>query len=161
MERELPRPAPRAPTLMRVSCCGDAARATTVADAMLPHPAVCPVETSVAQARALFADDHVHALLIVASRALLAVVERRDLADAPATEPARRYGRLHGRVVGPHDDLLATWRAMLAEGRRRLAVVDPQGMLLGLLCLKSSGRGFCSPADVDARARERWEQAAT
>ena len=37
----------------------------------------------------------------------------------------------------------------------RLAVVDPHGVLLGLLCLKRSRRGFCSAEDVAARERER------
>jgi hypothetical protein len=44
---------------------------------------------------------------------------------------------------------------MIAGGQRRRAVVDDEGRLLGLLCLKASGRGFCADADVAARARER------
>jgi hypothetical protein len=40
---------------------------------------------------------------------------------------------------------------MLAAGLRRLAVVDGQGSLLGLLCLKRHLGGFCSDADVAAR----------
>ena len=43
-------------------------------------------------------------------------------------------------------------RAMLAAGGRRLAVVDHRLRLLGLLCLKRSGLGFCSDRDVAARA---------
>ncbi|WP_328306303.1 CBS domain-containing protein [Actinomycetospora sp. NBC_00405] len=124
-----------------------------VADVMLRRPRVCAADTSVADARAMFADDHLHALLVVGSGVLLAVVERPDLERADGRAPAHEQGRLAGRVVGPDADLVATWRAMV--GRRRLAVVDPQGALLGLLCLKRSGRGFCSQADVDARARER------
>lgn len=38
---------------------------------------------------------------------------------------------------------------------RRLAVIDDHGMLLGLLCLKRTGLGFCSDTDVQARADER------
>lgn len=133
------------------TCRGDAAPpGATVADVMLRHPKVCAAGSSVAQARAMFADDHVHALLIVASGALLAVVERPDLDRVHGRAPARAYGRLSGRVVAPDADLSAIWRAM--AGRRRLAVVDPRGALVGLLCLKRSGRGFCSQADVDARA---------
>ncbi len=40
---------------------------------------------------------------------------------------------------------------LLARGRRRLAVVDERGALLGLLCLKRRLTGFCSDADVAAR----------
>jgi CBS domain-containing protein len=128
---------------------------TVVADAMLLRPKVCAADLTVGEAHELFADDHVHALLVVGAGVLLAVVEQSDLADVPAGACARHHGRLSYRVVGPHEDMLATWTAMLADGRRRLAVVDEQGVLLGLLCLKRSGRGFCSQADVDARARER------
>ncbi|HWN25814.1 MAG TPA: CBS domain-containing protein, partial [Actinomycetospora sp.] len=145
-----------APTLSQVRCGGDGvAPGTVVSDAMLLHPKVCAADLSVAAAHELFGDDHVHALLVVGAGVLLAVVEQADLAGAPAEAPARHHGRLGDRVVGPHEDMLATWTAMLADGRRRLAVVDGQGALLGLLCLKRSGRGFCSQADVDARARER------
>ncbi|PVZ10932.1 hypothetical protein C8D89_104145 [Actinomycetospora cinnamomea] len=132
----------------------------SVADAMLARPKVGTADLTVAGARAELADDHVHAVLLVDAGVLVAVVERADLADAPDTDPARRYGRLGDRVVRPGEDLLETWRAMVATHRRRLAVVDAQGVLLGLLCLKRSGRGFCAQTDVDARARERADTSA-
>jgi CBS domain-containing protein len=137
--------------------CGEdgVAPGTVVADAMLLRPKVCDADLTVAAAHELFGDDHVHALLVVGAGVLLAVVEQADLAGVPAGAAARLHGRLGDRVVGPHEDMMATWTAMLADGRRRLAVVDEQGVLLGLLCLKRSGRGFCSQAGVDARARER------
>jgi CBS domain-containing protein len=122
---------------------------------MLPCPKLCPADTTVAGARDLLRDDHVHAVVVVDGAVLLAVVERADLVDVPSDAPAREYGRLRGRVVGPDEDLAGTWTTMLAEGRRRLAVVDAEGRLLGLLCLKRRGHGFCSQADVEARARER------
>jgi hypothetical protein len=45
---------------------------------------------------------------------------------------------------------------MRQTGRRRLAVVDEDGTLLGLLCLKATGLGFCSD---DAIAQRRRAQA--
>jgi hypothetical protein len=39
--------------------------------------------------------------------------------------------------------------------RVRLAVVDDDGVLTGLLCLKRKLTGFCTDADVAARAAER------
>lgn len=125
---------------------------TTVAAAMLRRPKVCAPSTTVAAAREMLGDDHVHALLVVADGVLLAVVDRADLEDAPPGAPAAERGRLGGRVVGPDADLHATWDAMTG---RRLAVVDARGVLLGLLCLKRSRRGFCSAEDVAARERER------
>jgi hypothetical protein len=38
---------------------------------------------------------------------------------------------------------------------RRLADVDADHTLLGLLCLKSSRAGYCSDAGIQARAAER------
>jgi len=122
------------------------------ADAMIRFPKVCPPATTIARARALFADDHVHALLVVDDGMLLAVVERSDLAGADDGGRAVEAGRLAGRVVGPAADLAAVRLRMARARTRRLAVVGDGNRLLGLLCLKRSGRGFCSETDVRSRA---------
>ncbi len=126
----------------------------TVAAAALRRPKVLGAAATVGEARAALADDHVHALLVVDGGVLLAVVEREDLEGLPDPTPAALVGRLAERTVAPDADLAATWAGMAAQGRRRLAVVDDRGLLVGLLCLKRSGRGFCTPADVAARARD-------
>ena len=126
-----------------------------VADAMLHHPKVWPADVTVDDLRKAFDDDHVHAALIVDGESLVAVVTRTDLAERRGTEPALRYGRLQQRVISPGADLSRVWARMTRERTRRLAVVDHDHTLLGLLCLKRSGRGFCSDADVAARAAER------
>ncbi|GAA4889958.1 CBS domain-containing protein [Actinomycetospora straminea] len=140
------------------TCRGDALRAgATVADAMLAGPKTCPPATTVEQARAVLADDHVHAVLVVDGRQLLAVVERADLEGAPGAASVVDRGRLDGRTVAPDADVEEVRQAMTG---RRLAVVDGHGALLGLLCRKRHGRGFCSREDVEARERERAERAA-
>jgi CBS domain-containing protein len=126
----------------------------TVADAMIRFPKVCGLQTTTAQVREQFRDDHVHAVLVVDNGRLVAVVERPDIGTAPPELPAHLLGRLPGRVTTPDADLDATRHAMTAR-RRRLAVIDDRGILLGLLCLKRTGLGFCSDADVQARADER------
>lgn len=132
-----------------------------VADAMVTAPKVCAADSTVSALRDLFADDHVHAALVVDSGALIAVVERGDLdASLDAHDAAARAGRLDGRVVSPHAPLQPTHRLMLATHRRRLAVVAADGTLLGLLCLKQHGDGFCTDAAVRARADERITAAA-
>ena len=73
----------------------------------------------------------------------------------PGNALALTVGRLRGRVTRPDADLAATWKAMTAQARRRLAVVDDRGDLLGLLCLKRSGLGFCADTDVRARVLDR------
>jgi len=122
---------------------------------MLRLPKTSPAATTVDEARAVLRNDHVHALLVVENGRLLTVVELADLTFAEPGTPARDAGRLHGRTVGPNIDLVAAWQWMRAAGRRRLAVVDDAGHLLGLLCLKPSGLGFCTDAGVLERARER------
>jgi CBS domain-containing protein len=127
----------------------------TVVDAMLRAPRTCAPATTVAQVRQVFADDHIHAVLVVDDARLLAVVERADLEAAAPASLARDAGSLDGRVIGPDVDVEEVRLAMLAHRHRRLAVVDDEGELLGLLCLKRSGTGFCSDADVAARAADR------
>lgn len=139
---------------------GHANHRATVADAMIHCPKVCGPATTVDQVREQFRDDHVHAVLVVENGQLAAVVERPDVSNAPPDMPARLTGRLRGRITGPDADLDTTHRAMTTRQRRRLAVIDDRGTLLGLLCLKRTGTGFCSDADVQARANERRDPAA-
>jgi hypothetical protein len=58
-------------------------------------------------------------------------------------------------VTRPDVDVEEVRLAMLAARHRRLAVVGAEGELLGLLCLKRSGSGFCSDEDVAARAADQ------
>ena len=129
--------------------------ATALEAAMISIPKTCPATTTVAQVRDDFLDDYLHCVLIFDGSVLLAVVERPDLVGARPEALAVSLGRLHGRVVSPGEALEPVRAAMLKEGRRRLAVVDDRGSLLGLLCLKRTGLGFCSDSDVRARAAER------
>ena len=124
---------------------------------MLRHPMVCPASLTAAQAHELFRDDHLHVLLVLdGAGTLLAVVERSDLTAAEAAHtPALSLGRLAGRTVGPDADPERTRLHLVRSARRRIAVVDDAHRLLGLLCLKRTGLGFCSDADVESRAAER------
>jgi CBS domain-containing protein len=119
---------------------------------MVTQPALQRPSTTVGELRAFFHDDHVHIALLVDGDRLICVVERADLTPALGAEaPAGAVGTLEGRTVRPDSDLSRTHVAMKRAGRRRLAVVSDDSRLLGLLCLKASGRGFCSDADVAAR----------
>lgn len=128
-------------------------RGRTVLDAAVRRPKTSGPSATVADIRDLFQDDHVHAALIVADNGrLMSVIERTDLeAACGATAPAWCFGRLEGRVIHPHADLEHTWQAMRSQGRRRLALIDDDGQVLGLLCLKRTGLGFCTDDDVCAR----------
>lgn len=127
--------------------------APAVADVMVTRPPTFGRDTPVARVRQFFDDDHVHAALVVDGDRLLTVIVRDDLPGAEGVAADR--GALEGRIVAPRADAETVRIAMLDEGIRRLAVVDDARRLLGLLCLKRSGRGFCSDDDVAARAADR------
>jgi hypothetical protein len=130
----------------------------TVADVMMHQPKLCHEDSTVGDVRAVFAGDHVHAVLITSGTRLLTVIERADLGpEAPDSAPAARLGQLTGRVIAPTASADIALRQMIADGRRRLSVVGPDGRLLGLLCLKRSGTGFCSDENASRRQRERLE----
>jgi CBS domain-containing protein len=123
---------------------------------MLRSPKVHDAAATVGELRLLFADDHVHMALLVDGRRLVAAVERRDLDSARGDfEPAAPAGRLDGRTVSADVSAPETLERMRRENRRRLAVVDGEGGLLGLLCRTSRGDGFCSDDGVESRRRER------
>ncbi|PVG84185.1 hypothetical protein DDE18_00645 [Nocardioides gansuensis] len=133
-----------------------AAPPRVVADAMIHHPKVHGVQATVADLRRFFEDDHVHLALVVDGGRLVSVVDRDDLLEELSGDTlAAALGSLDDRLVAPDTDLTATRQRMAADGGRRLAVVDDDLTLLGLLCLKRSGTGFCSDSDVSARAQER------
>jgi CBS-domain-containing membrane protein len=126
-----------------------------VADAMITCPVTYGPESPAEKIRVFFRDDHRHMALIVAPDGqLITTIERPDLAAAtPSSAPVAKLGTLIGRTAGPADPLAAATAALLREGRRRLAVVDDSGRLLGLLCLKKDGTGYCSDEDIRERGQ--------
>lgn len=126
-------------------------RGRTVADVMVRGPRTVPASATVAEARAELLDDHVHVVLVVEGDTLVGTVERIDLVGAPSSAPVLAHAVLDGRTVAPTVAAEDARLLLLARGRRRLAVVDEHGALLGLLCLKRRLTGFCSDADVAAR----------
>lgn len=126
---------------------------STVADVMLQRPKVLPVDAVVGQVRAALEDDHVHMALLARGPLLRGTIIRGDIpSTAPDAQSALRFARLSGRSVGPTAPADSVMRWLVTHQQRRLAVVDAGGVLVGLLCLKARGTGFCSDANVLARA---------
>ena len=120
---------------------------------MVTFPAVHDRRTTVAQLRAFFRDDHVHMALLVDGARLLGTVDRGDLVPALSGEIcAGTIAKLDGRTITPNTMLTEAFKAMKRDDRRRLAVTSDDLTLLGLLCLKQSGLGFCSDTDVRSRS---------
>lgn len=135
-----------------------------VAEVMLASPIVLEGSATVDDVRAVFASSHVHMVLLTSSghvgEPLLGTLVREDLTvPAGARGTVLPHARLAGRTVGA--DLLAddVRRSMQAAGQRRAAVVDGDGLLLGLLCLKHHGGGFCTDAGVASRRAARRSDA--
>jgi CBS-domain-containing membrane protein len=126
-----------------------------VANVTVTCPMLHEGDATVGELRAFFRDDHVHMALLVDNGRLVGAVERADLRELPDELPARLAGSLEGRVVSPDTPAHSALLAMREAGRRRLAAVDPDGRLLGLLCLKAAGNGFCSDGGIANRRRER------
>jgi len=123
---------------------------------MVRYPKVLPIEAAVGQVRAVFEDDHVHMVLLTRGSLLCGTVVRGDVPDsATDAQKAICFAHLAGRTVPATMPTTVVLRSLVARQQRRFAVVDNDGALLGLLCLKARGNGFCSDADVTARAQER------
>lgn len=121
-------------------------------DVMVTHPKSLPADASIDDVRGALADDHVHMILLTHGDNLCGTLTRSDVTDVPGDHRALVYSVLSGRTVSP-DTPVAAVRAFLVQAeQRRLAVVDAELTLLGLICLKRSGSGFCSDADVASRA---------
>lgn len=128
--------------------------ARVVADVMITTPKACDPAATAGEVRALFLDEHLHAVLVVDRGTLIAVIEPSDLPWPGADEDvAAPLGTLRERVVQASTPLPVAERLMRTAGRRRLAVIDADCRLQGLLCLKRTGTGFCSDQDVQSRGR--------
>ena len=135
----------------------------TVGDLMVEFPKTLGQGSTVGAVRELFRDTHVHMVLLVGPGGrLITAIERADIPQsAPNTALAAHFGTLKDRVVAPSVPLTAATQALQELGRRRFAVIDGRGTLLGLLCLNRKG-GYCSDEGIRARERERrgasWKQ---
>jgi len=132
---------------------GNARTGQVVADAMISCPKTHDFGTTADEIRAFFEDDHVHMALIVRTgRRLVTTIERADLSARPPVRTlAAELGTLAGRTAGPAQNLDSVTAELLRERRRRQAVVDDCGRLLGLLCLKKDGSGYCSDDNIRQR----------
>lgn len=127
-----------------------------VRDVMLRHPKTLPARASVDEVRAALTNDHVHMVLMTEGDALVGTVVRADLPrTAEGDSPALPWSTLPGRTVLPEARVGAVHDLMTELEQRRVAVVDHEGTLLGLMCLKRRRTGFCSDDHVASRAQSR------
>jgi CBS domain-containing protein len=120
---------------------------------MVTRPKVLDRSSTAGSVRELFRNDHVHMALVVrADGHLLTTIERADVDRAVDDHaPAYILGTCEARTTRADAPLTVALREMRAANRRRLAVVDDDGVLVGLLCLKRTRHGFCSDSNVAER----------
>lgn len=133
----------------------------TVGDAMLRHPTIHTADLTVGEAYDIFArHPKTHLLLLVRDGVLVSTLARADLETPQAQAadrdaPAMHLGSLAHRTTAPGMLLAPTREEMIEHGQRRVAVVDPDMHLLGLLCLKRKLTDFCTDEGVAAMRAER------
>ncbi|HEU5484878.1 MAG TPA: CBS domain-containing protein [Microlunatus sp.] len=133
---------------------------TPVSDVMLRHPKVLDAQATVDEARAALTDDHVHMALLTEGSTLVGTLVRTDLPHPiqrsdQGSGPALPWSTLRDRTVPSATSADTVNKLLIERGLRRLAVIDHDGTLLGLMCLKRSRTGFCSDEDVASRAQSR------
>jgi CBS-domain-containing membrane protein len=133
---------------------------TPVSDAMLRYPKVLDAQATVDEARAALTDDHVHMVLLTEGSTLVGTLVRTDLPHPiqrsdQGSGPALPWSTLRDRTVPSATSADTVNKLLIERGLRRLAVIDHDGTLLGLMCLKRSRTGFCSDEDVASRAQSR------
>ena len=127
-----------------------------VSELMISAPKTLPIDTQVEAARKAFDDSHVHMLLLTHRGILCGTLLRSDLQPGlPPKAAALSLATVRGRTVRPEQHISTIHRWLVRSGQRRLAVVNDDGRLLGLLCLKSDRTGFCTDEGVAARERDR------
>jgi hypothetical protein len=127
---------------------------------MLRHPKVLDAQATVDEARVALTDDHVYMVLLSQGSTLVGTLVCTDLppliqGSGQGSGPALLWSTLRNRTVPSSAPADAVQELLIARELRRLAVVDHDGTLLGLMCLKRSRTGFCSDEDVASRAWSR------
>lgn len=121
----------------------DEAAVLTVGEVMISRPKTLPLTATVADARALFANASVRTALLVDDGRYAGELTR---ADVEGKDDAAVLGELASTTatVTRSDTVAAALERMDAAGTDRLAVVEPDGTLRGLVCLSRSHGHLCT-----------------
>ena len=123
----------------------DEAAILTVGEVMISRPKTLPSTATVADARRLFENPSVRTALVVEDGRYAGELTREDVDgeddDAAVAALASTCHRAPRRTTTPSPSAL---ERMDAAGTDRLAVVDPDGTLRGLVCLSRSHGQLCT-----------------
>lgn len=126
---------------VHLDVAGSAGR--TVAEVMIRGPKTLPAAATVDEARRLFENPRVLVALLDDGGRYAGELRRDDLPPSlPAEGPVGGLAR-PGETIGPDRPMSEALEIMSRLDEERLAVVDPDGELVGLLCLNRKHGHFC------------------
>jgi predicted transcriptional regulator len=127
----------------------DEAAGLLVRDVMVRRPKTLPARSTVAELRAHFENPRVRTALLADDGRFAGAIAPEELPPGAAgSDAARAYARTDVPTVGPDATMADALALMDRRLDHRLIVLDADGeTLVGLLCLDTSGAGFC----VDGR----------
>ena len=114
----------------------------TAADLMLRAPKTLAADATVAEVRRQFENPKVQMVLLVDGERFAASVTAIPAGAAP-TDLAQYYRDEDPETIEPEASAEDAFARATASPNRRVIVLDDDGNLLGLLCLKQDRTGFC------------------
>lgn len=116
----------------------------TVGEVMIRRPKTLPATATVADARRLFENHGVRTALLVDGDRYAGELTRDHLTGAADDEPVAARADADATTVAASEAVAAALARMDAAGTDRLAVVDADGTLRGLVCLSRSAGELCT-----------------
>ena len=116
----------------------------TVAEVMISRPKTLPATATVADARRMFENPSVRTALVADHGRYAGELTRADLEGLDDAAPISAAASTPAGTAAKDDTVAAALERMDAAGTDRLAVVDPDGTLRGLVCLSRSHGHLCT-----------------
>jgi CBS domain-containing protein len=120
------------------------AEVMTVADVMISKPKTLPVTATVADARRMFENPSVRTALVADDGRYAGELTRADIEGLDDAAPISDAASTPAGTAAKDDTVVAALERMETAGTDRLAVVDPDGTLRGLVCLSRSHGHLCT-----------------
>jgi hypothetical protein len=118
-----------------------------VADVMLRDPKTLPGDACVSDVRAVLENPKVQMVLLADGRTFRGAVTELP-SDAPAAAPAIDFADPSPDTIAPTESAAAGYALTATNPQLRVIVLDADGSLAGLLCLKAARTHFCGGSRV-------------
>lgn len=122
----------------------DEAAILTVGEVMISKPKTLPVTATVADARRMFESPSVRTALVVDGGRYAGELTREDVDGLDDAAAVAALASTATGTAAQDDTVAAALERMDVAGTDRLAVVDPDGTLRGLVCLSRSRGQLCT-----------------